>query len=282
MLIFNKIIDIKNHLRECKCSGKSIGFVPTMGYLHEGHLSLIRKSASENDITVLSIFVNPTQFGKGEDLDKYPRNLERDLELSTQAGASIAFVPEPVEMYPEGYKTYVEVEKITGTLCGVSRPTHFRGVTTVVTKLFNIVGANRAYFGQKDAQQAIVISQMTKDLDMDTEVVVCPIIREEDGLAMSSRNVYLSHEERQQALVLSQSLKSAKDMITKGEREATIIKAAIEEKIKSATLAQIDYVSIVDGNSLEEVSVRIHGKTLIALAVRFGATRLIDNLMVEV
>lgn len=282
MLVFNKISDIKKYLRECERSGKTIGLVPTMGYLHEGHLSLIKRSSSENDITVLSIFVNPTQFGKGEDLDKYPRNLERDIELSSKAGADVAFVPDPGEMYPEGYKTYVEVEKLTGTLCGISRPTHFRGVTTVVTKLFNIVGANRAYFGQKDAQQAIIIHQMVKDLDMDTEVIVCPIVREADGLAMSSRNVYLSPEERQQALVLSQSLNKVKEMIEKGEREASVIKAAIEETIKTASLAKIDYVAIVDGSSLEEVTSQLQSKTLIALAVKFGATRLIDNLMVEV
>lgn len=281
MQIFKQIAEIKNYLRTEQRNGKSIGFVPTMGYLHEGHLSLIRRSASENDITVVSIFVNPTQFGPGENFEKYPRDLNRDIQLAQEAGAHVIFTPDTVTIYPEGYKTYVEVQKITDTLCGSSRPGHFRGVTTVVTKLFNIIHPDRAYFGQKDAQQGIVIRQMVRDLDMDLEIIVCPIVREADGLAMSSRNIYLNPEERKQAVVLFQSLTMAKDLIVQGEKNAYKIKAAIEKKISEKSLAKIDYVSIVDMETLRDIR-QITNKTLIALAVRFGETRLIDNIIVEV
>ncbi|OEF99873.1 pantoate--beta-alanine ligase [Vulcanibacillus modesticaldus] len=280
MKVFKKIKEIKSYLGEQIKQGMTIGFVPTMGYLHEGHLSLIRYAAKDNDIVVVSVFVNPTQFGPGEDLEKYPRDLDRDIRLAQQAGATVLFTPEVEEMYPNGYKTYVEVEQITGTLCGASRPGHFRGVTTVVSKLFNIINPNRAYFGQKDAQQSIVIKRMVKDLNMDIEIIVCPIVRESDGLAMSSRNVYLNKDEREQAVVLSQSLFMAKEMIQNGEKDALKIKKAIIKMIKEKPLADIDYVSIVDIETLTDVS-EINNKVLIALAVRFGKTRLIDNIMAE-
>lgn len=281
MLIINRISDIKAYLREQQKKGKSVGFVPTMGYLHEGHLSLIRNSSSDNDLTVVSIFVNPTQFGPGEDFSRYPRDLERDTALAESAGTHLLFVPNVDEMYPEGYNTYVEVQGLTDILCGSSRPGHFRGVTTVVSKLLNIVYPERAYFGQKDAQQAAVIKRMVKDLNMDTQIIVCPIIREADGLAMSSRNVYLSPEEREQALVLSLSLKMAEDIIFRGENSAAKLKEIIEENIKQKPLANIDYVALVDAETLKDTEI-IGGKVLIALAVKFGRTRLIDNTIVEV
>ncbi len=281
MKVYKNIDEIKAYLRKQQKDGKTIGFVPTMGYLHKGHLSLIEKAAGENDIVVVSVFVNPTQFGAGEDFERYPRDLERDIALAAEAGADVLFAPEAEEMYPAGYQTYVEVEEITKHLCGKSRPGHFRGVATVVTKLFNIVGPERAYFGQKDAQQAIVIKRLVKDLNMDVSIVVCPIIREKDGLAMSSRNVYLNQEERKQALVLWQSLNHCKTLIEKGERNAAKLKDEIENMIRGKPLARIDYVSIVDAETLEEVDI-LKSKTLVALAVKFGKTRLIDNILVEV
>lgn len=281
MEIYKNIQEMKSYLKEMRKEGKKIGFVPTMGYLHEGHLSLIRRAAVENDLVVVSIFVNPRQFGPGEDFERYPRNIEQDIRLSQVAGANVLFVPGINEMYPEGFNTYVEVKQLTDTLCGKSRPGHFLGVTTVVNKLFHIVNPDRAYFGQKDAQQVIVIQRMVKDLNMDVEVVVCPIVREEDGLAMSSRNVYLNSEERGQAIVLFHALNMAKERIEQGERDAMRLKKQIEMMIQQQPLANIDYVSIVDGENLEEVK-EINHKVLIALAVKFGTTRLIDNMIVEV
>ena len=218
MKIFEGIKDVKEYLKREKNKNKSIGFVPTMGYLHDGHMSLINKSIEENDITVVSIFVNPVQFGPTEDFEKYPRDKNRDIGLCRNAGVDVLFIPAVEEMYPKGYNTYVEVKRITDKLCGASRPGHFTGVATVVTKLFNIVEPDRAYFGQKDAQQAVVIIRMVNDLNMDVQVVVCPIVREESGLAMSSRNVYLNKEERTQALVLYQSLVNARNNVERGER----------------------------------------------------------------
>ena len=272
---------MKQFVRMKKAEGKTIGFVPTMGYLHSGHLSLIKKSKSQNDVTVISIFVNPTQFGENEDLDQYPRDFERDCRLAQEAGADAVFFPTAGMMYPEGYKTYVEVVDITKRLCGVTRPTHFKGVTTVVTKLFHIVAPDRAYFGQKDAQQLLVIRRMVKDLNMDIEIVGCPIVRETDGLAMSSRNLYLSEEERTQATVLNQSLEMAEKMIDSGERDSNTVKKAIKAKIGTMDLARIDYVELVDTESLLPVQ-QITGEILIALAVYFGKTRLIDNRILEV
>jgi pantoate--beta-alanine ligase len=281
MQIFTQIAQIKAYLRAEQKNGKTIGFVPTMGYLHEGHLSLIRRAADENDITVVSIFVNPAQFVQGDDFGKYPRDLDGDIHLSQEAGANVVFAPDNSVIYPEGYKTNVEVKEITSVLCGASRPGHFTGVTTVVAKLFNIIHPERAYFGQKDAQQVVVIQQMARDLDMDVRIVICPIIREEDGLAMSSRNVYLSLEERKQANVLFQSLIMARDLAFNGERDVSFIKSTIEKMILEKPLAKIDYISIVDASTLKDVP-QIESSVLIALAVKFGATRLIDNIIVEV
>lgn len=281
MIIIKTIKELKEVIRNNKRQGKSVGFVPTMGFLHEGHLSLIKAAKKENDFVVVSIFVNPTQFGVGEDYEAYPRDLERDAKLSESAGADVIFHPSVSEMYPENYQTYVEVLEITNRLCGLSRPTHFKGVTTVVNKLFNIVEPDRAYFGQKDAQQVAVIQKMVRDLNMNVEIIPCPIIREADGLAMSSRNTYLSREQRQAALVLSKSLFAARDMIAKGERNAVMIKEFIVDMIQKEPLAAIDYVEVLDAFSLDNISI-IQGTILIALAVKIGKTRLIDNIRLEV
>jgi len=281
MKIFNRIDEIKSYLRQKQKEDRTIGFVPTMGYLHEGHLSLIRRAKDENDIAIVSIFVNPTQFGPNEDYETYPRDLDRDVRLAEEAGASVIFAPEVKEMYPDGYKTFIEVTDLSETLCGASRPGHFRGAATVVMKLLNIVRPDKAYFGQKDAQQAVIMQRMVRDLNHDTEIVVCPIIREKDGLAMSSRNVYLNDEERKQAVVLSKSLNMAADLISKGERDAGKIKEAITAMIKEKDLAVIDYVSIVNYETMKDLD-KISGKVLVALAVKFGKTRLIDNIIVEV
>ncbi|OPJ56274.1 pantoate--beta-alanine ligase [Alkalithermobacter paradoxus] len=260
----------------------SIGFVPTMGYLHEGHISLIKKAKLENDIVVVSVFVNPTQFGPNEDFESYPRDIERDYNLSISGGADIVFNPNVDEMYPDGASTFVNVKgDITNKLCGKSRPTHFEGVTTVVSKLFNIVKPTNAYFGQKDAQQVAVIQKMVRDLFFDINIVSCPIVREEDGLAMSSRNVYLNEEERNQALILSKSLFKARDMFLDGERDANVLRKFIIDNINTKELANIDYVDIVDAKTLENVET-INSKAIIALAVKFGKTRLIDNIYLEV
>lgn len=268
-------------LMEEKTRGsKTIGFVPTMGYLHEGHLSLIRKAKDDNDIVVVSVFVNPTQFAPNEDYDDYPRNIRRDYKIALGAGADIVFNPSVEEIYGGGYSTYVQVEgDITKKLCGKSRPTHFKGVTSIVNILFNIVSPDNAYFGQKDAQQAIIIKKMVRDLHMKVNVVVCPIVREEDGLALSSRNIYLKEEERQQALVLNESLKSALDKFNNGIKDVRLLKNHIIDTISSKELANIDYVEILDGETLNEIET-IETKALAAVAVRFGRTRLIDNIFI--
>lgn len=281
MIIIKTIKEIKNIIKDNKKQGNTVGFVPTMGFLHEGHLSLIKSAKKENDLVVVSIFVNPTQFGIGEDFEAYPRDLDRDAKLSESAGADVIFCPTISEMYPESYQTYVEVNEITNKLCGKSRPTHFKGVTTVVNKLFNIVEPHSAYFGQKDAQQVAVIQKMVKDLNMNIEVIPCPIIREADGLAMSSRNIFLNPEQRGAALILSKSLFFAKDKINKGCIDAVEIKEALTKMINNEPLAAIDYIEIVDALSLSDITA-IKGKVLIALAVRIGKTRLIDNILVEV
>ena len=281
MVIIETIKELKELIKNKKKQGASVGFVPTMGYLHEGHLSLIRAAKKENELVVVSIFVNPTQFGVGEDFEAYPRDLQRDAKLSESAGADVIFHPSAQEMYPEQYQTYVEVMEITNRLCGISRPTHFKGVTTVVNKLFNIVEPDKTYFGQKDAQQVAVIQKMVKDLNMNIEVIPCPIVRETDGLAMSSRNKYLDPEQRQAALVLSKALFAAKEMIVQGCTNALELKDFIIKTIKSEPLAAIDYIEIVDALSLNSIKI-IEGSVLIALAVRFGKTRLIDNIRVEV
>lgn len=281
MRVIEHIADMKAVVKSKKSSGKSIGFVPTMGYLHEGHISLANASKQENDFTVMSIFVNPTQFGPNEDYEKYPRDMKKDSVLAEIAGVDVIFAPSADEIYPHGYKTYVNVEKITEVLCGKSRPVHFRGVTTIVNKLFNIVEPDKAYFGQKDAQQAAVIRKMVRDLNMNVEIVTCPIIREKDGLAMSSRNMYLNSEERKSALVLSKSLFEAERLINSGEWNVKKVKSFMTDQISSEKLAQIDYIEILKADGLEKIE-EIKGKVLIALAVKIGKTRLIDNIVVEV
>lgn len=281
MRLIDKISDMKAIIRSNKTMSKTIGFVPTMGYLHEGHLSLASRSVQDNDFTVMSIFVNPTQFGPNEDFEKYPRDLERDLTLAESVGVDVVFAPTVEEMYPDGYKTYVNVEDITEVLCGRSRPGHFRGVTTVVNKLFNIVEPQKAYFGQKDAQQVIVLKKMVRDLNMNLEVITCPIIRESDGLAMSSRNVYLNSDERKSAVILSKSLFEAEELIKQGETSRKKIVEYIGSAIGKEKLAAIDYIEVVSADNLE-IMEQLKGNILIALAVRFGKTRLIDNVIVEV
>ncbi|TCK88001.1 pantothenate synthetase [Natranaerovirga hydrolytica] len=280
MKLYKTLEDLKKVLMPYDVKNKCIGLVPTMGFLHKGHTSLIEKAAKENDMVVVSIFVNPTQFGPNEDYEKYPRDIKRDYELATQAGADIIFTPEVNQMYDHP-KTTIQVKELTNKLCGLSRPGHFDGVTTVVAKLFNGVKPHKAYFGQKDAQQLIVIQKMVKDLNYDIEIIGCPIVRESDGLALSSRNVYLSTEERKQATILYKSLITIKDKIVNGERDAKSLKEEITRMIKSQPLAKIDYVALVDVYALENVE-QIKDKVLIALAVKFGDTRLIDNIVVEV
>jgi len=256
----------------------SVGFVPTMGYLHEGHLALVKHARAENAIVVVSIFVNPTQFGPSEDLGTYPRDLDRDLKLLEKEKTDIVFVPSEEEMYLSEFSTWVEVEKMTERLEGASRPGHFRGVATVVAKLFNIVQPTKAYFGQKDAQQAIVIKRMVADLNMMVEIVVVPTVRESDGLAMSSRNTYLSPKERQAATVLFRALSLARQLWQGGERDADKIRYEIKSLIGKEPLAKVDYVSIADAATLEELDM-IDRPALASLAVRVGRTRLIDNIL---
>jgi pantoate--beta-alanine ligase len=257
----------------------TVGLVPTMGYLHEGHLSLMRRACEECEHVIVSIFVNPTQFGPQEDLSKYPRDLERDLSLIEPTGADLVWTPTPEIMYPPGFQTWVEVETITRHLEGSVRPGHFRGVTTVVAKLFNATQPHKAYFGQKDAQQAAVIRQMTRDLNFPTEIVVCPIVREPDGLAMSSRNVYLNTEERKAATVLYLSLSAAKNMYENGERDAEKLRQIMREVLATEPLAQMQYVSCADYDTLAELEI-VTGKALLSMAVFLGKTRLIDNFVV--
>ena len=257
-----------------------VGFVPTMGYLHEGHMSLVKRARAENRTVIASIYVNPTQFGPNEDLAKYPRNLERDLEMLDKEGADAVFFPEDKDMYPAGYDTWVTVENLTKPLEGNVRPTHFRGVTTIVTKLFNIVRPTNAYFGQKDAQQALVIKKMAIDLNMNLKVIVCPTVREADGLAMSSRNVYLSTEQRQTAPVLYKSLQLAKELFTNGEKNAEVILGQMTALIQKEPLGKIDYISISDTETLAPLKT-IKKAALVSMAVKFGNTRLIDNIILE-
>lgn len=268
------------YARLCRQQGRQIGLVPTMGFLHDGHKSLIQRSAADNDITVVSIFVNPTQFGAGEDYETYPRDLDHDRRAAEAGGADVIFHPSAEEMYPNGYQTYVNVDVITAVLCGKARPTHFRGVTTVVAKLFHITQADHAYFGQKDAQQLAVITRMAQDLNMPVCIHSCPIVREPDGLAMSSRNSYLSPEERRQALVLHRALKAAEAEYRAGQRSTAALKHHMVQMIQAAPLAQIDYVEILTYPALEACGT-IDQPCLAALAVRFGATRLIDNILFQ-
>ena len=254
----------------------TVGLVPTMGFLHEGHLSLIRRAKEECDHVIVSIFVNPTQFGPKEDLSKYPRDIDRDLNLIEPLGTDLVWMPTPEIMYPQGYQTWVEVEAITKLLEGAMRPGHFKGVTTVVVKLFNGVQPHKAYFGQKDAQQAAVIRQMTRDLNFPIEIVVCPIVREPDGLAMSSRNVYLDPEQRKAATVLFRSLSAAKELYESGEQDVEKLREKMKEVLASEPLAEVLYVSCADYDTLEELT-EIKGRSLLSMAVFVGKTRLIDN-----
>lgn len=280
MKIAYTVEDVKSQVRQWKKEGLTVGLVPTMGYLHEGHESLIKRAVAENDRVVVSVFLNPTQFAPNEDLASYPRDFEADTKLCEGAGAALVFHPEPSEMYAEDACTFVDMTAVTKELCGKSRPIHFRGVCTVVNKLMNISMADRAYFGQKDAQQLAVIRRMVRDLNMNVEVVGCPIIREADGLAKSSRNTYLSEEERKAGLVLSQAVKLGQKLVAEGEKSAAAVTGAMSELISTEPLAKIDYVSMVSWDSIEPVET-IEGPVLVAMAVYIGKTRLIDNFIYE-
>jgi pantoate--beta-alanine ligase len=282
-LLVTDIALLREAVADARRRGLTIGLVPTMGALHAGHLSLIEAARAETGYVVASIFVNPTQFGLKEDLSRYPRPLERDLELCNRAGVDLVFHPEPAAMYPPGYRTFVEVTGWQDVLCGASRPGHFRGVATVVLKLFNLVQPNRAYFGQKDAQQARIIRQMVDDLNVPVEVRVCPIVREADGLALSSRNRYLEADERRQATVLHRALTEARRRIEAGERDADAVRRAMGEAIAAVPGAVLDYAAVVDAESLEALGRLAPDRPiLLALAVKFGSTRLIDNLQLRI
>lgn len=280
-MVLNSIEDIKRFIKNAKSKGNTVGFVPTMGFLHAGHLSLIERAKEENDIVIVSIFVNPTQFGPNEDFETYPRDMESDTKLAREAGADVIFNPSVLEIYPGESSTWVNVEgDITSVLCGASRPTHFRGVTTVVNMLFNIVEPTKAYFGQKDAQQAAVLTKMVRDLHMNLELVICPIVRESDGLALSSRNTYLSDEERAQATILNKSLQLAVEAYLQGEKDTIKLIEIIKNSITTMPLAEIDYVSIYAYPTLSEIKT-INQTAIAAVAVKFGKTRLIDNVILE-
>lgn len=281
MEITGSISEVRAQVKEWRRQGLSVGLVPTMGYLHEGHKSLIDRAVAENDRVVVSDFVNPIQFGVNEDLSTYPRDIEADKKLCEAAGADLIFHPEPEEMYAPDFSTYVETEHVSAGLCGKTRPTHFRGVCTVVSKLFHIVMPDKAYFGQKDAQQLAVIRRMVRDLNMDIEIVGCPIIREADGLAKSSRNTYLNPQERKAALVLSRAIFHGEEMVKNGERQADKIVGEMKEILGSEPLAKIDYVEMVDADSIEPIE-KASGRVLAAMAVYIGTTRLIDNFIVEI
>jgi pantoate--beta-alanine ligase len=274
------ISEIRVALDQARGHGATVGLVPTMGALHEGHLSLIRVARAQNDVVVVSIFLNPTQFGSGEDFNRYPQDLERDRVLAAAAGADLVFNPTVDEMYPEAFSTWVEVEGLTAGLCGMSRPGHFRGVCTVVTKLLNICAPHRAYFGEKDAQQLAVVKRMVRDLDVRVDIVSCPTVREPDGLALSSRNTRLTAQERAEAPVLYRALATASELVRSGERDAGALKGSIRSVLAEAHLGHVDYVDIVRADDLTPVAA-VSGECLIALALWFGGTRLIDNITVR-
>ena len=274
------IKDVRERVNAWKREGLTVGFVPTMGYLHEGHKSLMEAARANNDKVVVSVFVNPMQFGPNEDLESYPRDFEKDSALCDSVGVDLIFHPEPEEMYADGFCSYVDMNGLTTELCGKSRPIHFRGVQTVVLKLFNIVKPDTAYFGQKDAQQLAVIKRMVKDLNVDTEIVGCPIVREADGLAKSSRNTYLNPDERKAALILSRSLKLGRELIENGETDSKAVIKAITDSINTEPLAKIDYVDVVDFDTITPVD-KIGKSVLVAIAVYIGKTRLIDNFIIE-
>ncbi len=276
MLTVKTIKEVRDIVKAWRKEGLTVGLVPTMGFLHEGHHSLIAKSVEENDRTVVSVFVNPIQFGPTEDLEAYPRDLERDKTLVESTGGDLIFNPEPSEMYPEHFTTFVDTTETTELLCGVRREGHFRGVCTVVSKLFNIVCPDKAYFGQKDAQQLATVRRFTRDLNFDIEIIACPIVRETDGLAKSSRNTYLNKEERQAALILSKSLQLGKEAISNGERDVQTVINIIRDNLLTEPLARVDYVDIVDLENVQPIE-KIEGEILVAIAVYIGKTRLIDN-----
>lgn len=280
MKIAETIAEVRAEVKEWRKQGLSVGLVPTMGFLHEGHQSLIERACRENDRVVVSDFVNPVQFGPGEDLASYPRDLERDAEVCRKAGADLIFHPTPEEMYFPDFSTYVNMELLSEELCGKTRPTHFRGVCTVVSKLFHIVAPDRAYFGQKDAQQLAIIKRMVRDLNFDIEIVGCPIVREADGLAKSSRNTYLSLEERQAALVLSKAVALGQSMAEQGEKDAEKIVSAMKKLISEEPMARIDYVQAVDAVTVQPIK-EMTPPVLVAMAVYIGKTRLIDNFIYE-
>ena len=280
MQILTKIEDIRQELLVIRTSAKKIALVPTMGYLHEGHLSLVDVAKANADVVVMSIFVNPTQFAPNEDLMRYPRDIERDERLARERGVDYIFHPEVAEMYPDPYLTYVVTEQLAKVLCGISRPTHFRGVTTVVAKLFNIIQPDVAVFGQKDAQQAVIIRQMVRDLNFTIKIIVAPIVREPDGLAMSSRNFYLTPEERQQAPIIFNALQAARENVKNGLTDANQLRDQICKIIQTSPLARIDYVEIIDDQTLTPVET-IKPGTFAAVAVYYGKTRLIDNIYLK-
>lgn len=279
--VVHTVKEVRETVAKWRKEGLSVGFVPTMGYLHEGHKSLIDRAVKENDAVAVSIFVNPMQFAPSEDLDSYPRDLDADAKLCEAAGAKLIFNPEPEEMYEEGFCSFVDMTGPTAELCGKSRPIHFRGVCTVVNKLFNIVQPDRAYFGQKDAQQLAVIKRMVTDLNIPIEIVGCPIIREDDGLAKSSRNTYLNVQERKAALILSKTIFMGKRMIEEGKRDVKTVTDAMKRNIESEPLARVDYVEAVDFSNIQKIDT-IKGEVLVAIAVYIGKTRLIDNFIISV
>jgi pantoate--beta-alanine ligase len=281
MQVAKTVREVRAWTKLARAEGKTIGFVPTMGYFHEGHLSLMRRAKAECDLCVVSLFVNPTQFGPSEDFQRYPRDFARDAAMAESVGVDLLFAPEVEEMYPEGYQTYVEVTEVTRRLEGAARPGHFRGVATVCTKLFHIVQADRAYFGKKDYQQLKVIQRMVRDLNIPTEIVPCETVREPDGLAMSSRNVYLKPDERQPATVLYRALCAGRDAILAGERDAKKVQALVEQVIATEPLVKTEYVDVADAETLEPLT-DLRGEVVISLAARVGVARLIDNITVTV
>jgi len=281
MQIIKTVKEIQSVCKWFRCEGKAIGFVPTMGALHEGHLSLVRRSIEENDRTIVSIFVNPAQFGPDEDFQHYPRDLEGDMEKLSALPVDVVFMPDRGEMYPEGFSVSIDIGNLGEVLCGIARPGHFSGVATIIAKLFNSVMPRRAYFGQKDYQQTVVIKKLVKELNFDIDNIVCPTVREPDGLAMSSRNVYLNEEERRACLVLYRALQSGEELIQSGNMDdVLLVKKEVEAVIKSEPLAKIDYVDIVDPHNLAPIQ-KIIFAAIICVAVRIGTTRLIDNIIVE-
>lgn len=281
MQVAKTVREVRAWTKLARADGKTIGFVPTMGYFHEGHLNLMRRAKTECDLCVVSLFVNPTQFGPSEDFQRYPRDFARDAAMAESVGVDLLFAPEVEEMYPEGYQTYVEVTEVTRRLEGSARPGHFRGVATVCAKLFNIVQADRAYFGKKDYQQLKVIQRLVKDLNIPTEIVPCETVREPDGLAMSSRNVYLKPDERQAATVLYRALCAGRDAILAGERDGKKVQTLVEQVIATEPLVKTEYVDVADAETLEPLT-DLRGEVLISLAARVGVARLIDNITVTV